>query len=230
MQKLIQLYNRSAGVLLLALATALFVVNLTRPHDFVSVRDPLANLPETLCFWILGVIALRIAHNCLFGERTWLQLMQALWFSMNLVIYRVGMHFVGATVGIKGYVGEMAEAFGVSGGTMASLLTISLCYLFFGGLAITPLVWALDSTEAVSPALKMCCPTCGGHIKFAAQNIGVQIHCPHCQAAIVLRQPDEKLKMTCVLCGEHIEFPAHSLGQKISCPQCAKTITLLNLT
>ena len=56
--------------------------------------------------------------------------------------------------------------------------------------------------------MKMICPACGGHVKFAAQNIGQQIPCPHCRAAITLRQPDENLKMTCVLCGGHVEFPA----------------------
>lgn len=85
------------------------------------------------------------------------------------------------------------------------------------------------SSKMVSNYLKMSCPACGGRVKFAVQNIGQQISCPHCQAAITLRKPEEKLRMTCVLCRGSIEFPAHALGQKISCPHCAKTITLLKL-
>jgi DNA-directed RNA polymerase subunit RPC12/RpoP len=74
--------------------------------------------------------------------------------------------------------------------------------------------------------MKMVCPACGGHVQFAAPNVGQQILCPHCQKEMALREP-ENLKMTCVLCGGHIEFPPHAVGQKINCPHCAKSITLL---
>ena len=45
--------------------------------------------------------------------------------------------------------------------------------------------------DAAAGLMKMSCPACGGHVKFAAQNIGQQISCPHCQAAITLSKPDE---------------------------------------
>jgi hypothetical protein len=80
---------------------------------------------------------------------------------------------------------------------------------------------------AAAGLMKMFCPACGGHLKFAAKNVGQQIPCPHCQKAITLREADEKLKMTCILCGGHVEFPPHAIGQKISCPHCAKSITSL---
>ncbi len=84
-----------------------------------------------------------------------------------------------------------------------------------------------EERDAAAGLLKMPCPSCGGHVKFPAQNIGQQIPCPHCQAPITLRKPEEKMKMVCVLCGGPIEFPSHAIGQKIPCPHCAKNITLL---
>jgi len=47
--------------------------------------------------------------------------------------------------------------------------------------------------DAIEGLMKMVCPACGGHVKFAVQNIGQQIPCPHCQASIILRKPDENL-------------------------------------
>jgi DNA-directed RNA polymerase subunit RPC12/RpoP len=226
MQRLIQLYNRSAGALLLALAAALFVVNLSRPSDFVSVRDPIAGLPSTLCFWVLGLIALRMGLNCLFGGQTRPQLMLILWLSTSLIIYRVGMHFLGATAGMKGYLGEMAGAFGVSSGAMASWLTIAVGCLAIGSLAAITMVWALERMKKENPTVKMSCSKCGGHVEFPLGNLGRQIDCPHCHTSITLRQPDENMKMTCVLCGGHVEFPVHSLGHKIKCPHCKMDITL----
>jgi DNA-directed RNA polymerase subunit RPC12/RpoP len=81
--------------------------------------------------------------------------------------------------------------------------------------------------DAASGLIRMTCPACGGHVRFASQNLGQQIPCPHCQSAIFLSNPEEYFKMTCVLCKGHVEFPPHALGRKIPCPHCAKTITLL---
>ena len=70
-----------------------------------------------------------------------------------------------------------------------------------------------ETSKATDKSLKMSCSSCGGHIKFAVQNLGQRIACPHCQTAITLRQP-ENLKMSCFFCKGHIEFPSHALGQK----------------
>jgi DNA-directed RNA polymerase subunit RPC12/RpoP len=69
------------------------------------------------------------------------------------------------------------------------------------------------------------CPACGGHIEFAAQNLGQEIPCPHCQKTITLHKPD-LLKMACFFCHGHIEFPTHAIGTKMACPHCKMNITL----
>ena len=71
----------------------------------------------------------------------------------------------------------------------------------------------------------MTCPGCGIHIRFALQNLGQRIPCPHCRKMITLREPD-LLKMVCLYCKQHVEFPPHAIGQRIPCPHCKKEITL----
>jgi uncharacterized paraquat-inducible protein A len=97
-------------------------------------------------------------------------------------------------------------------------------FLFAGSVMI---LWSEYKAAKAAESLKISCPACGGHVKFPIQNLGRQISCPHCQAAMVLQSPGETMKMTCVLCGGRVEFPVHAIGQKIPCPHCAKTITLL---
>ena len=83
-----------------------------------------------------------------------------------------------------------------------------------------------DGRDGVTVGLlKMPCPSCGGHIKFDTRNLGQKAACPHCQAMITLRKP-ENLKMACFFCKGHIEFPPHAIGEKMPCPHCKMDITL----
>ena len=229
MQKLIRAYIYSAGSLLLALAAALFLVNfLKTPLDFVPVRDLFFNLQLPALFWILGGILVIAALFCLFGRQATLQLTCVLWLSINLIVCRISLPFLGVKGGVKGYLGGMADAFGVSTSTMAALLAMAVWYLFIGSLIAMALVWASERMKRANPGIKTVCAQCGGHIEFPLQNLGQKIFCPHCGETITLQAPGN-LKMSCVLCGGHIEFPAYALGQQIPCPHCTKTITLLKL-
>jgi hypothetical protein len=227
MQKLIRAYICSAGALLLALATALFLVNFQEtPLDFVPARDLVFNLQLPTLFWILGGILGITALFCLFGDQTTLQLIHVLWLSISLMVYRLSLLFLGVNGGVKGWLGEMADAFGVSTSTMGALLAMAVWYLFIGSSITITFVWASERMKRANPSMKMVCAQCGGHIEFFLRNLGQQIPCPHCQKTITLRKPDF-LKTTCFFCKEHIEFPAHAIGQKIRCPHCKMDITLL---
>ena len=46
-------------------------------------------------------------------------------------------------------------------------------------------------------SLKMACPECGLHIKFAVQNLGQNIPCPQCKTTVTLRKPGT-LKIKCL--------------------------------
>jgi DNA-directed RNA polymerase subunit RPC12/RpoP len=225
MQKLITAYVYSAGSLLLALATALFLANLSMPPDFIPVRDPLLGLSQSAFFWVLGGALLITALFCLFGRQTGLSLSVVLWLSLNLMIYRLALPFTGVKGGLTGYLGSLAGAFGISTGTMIALLTMTVIYLFLGGCVAGLLVRAVERRELASPRAKLICAHCGGHVEFSLLNLGRKIPCPHCRKIITLRKP-ENLKMSCFFCQEHIEFPAHAIGEKMPCPHCSMDITL----
>lgn len=226
MEKLIRAYIYSAGALLLAMATAFFLARIREtPLDFVPVSDPVFNLPLPTLFGILGAVLLLTSLLCLFGGQATLQLTHALWLSLNLMVYGLSLAHMGVIGGVKGYLGEVADVFGVSTRTMATLLAIAVWYLFLGSSIALIMVWAAERMRRANPRIKMACAQCGGHIEFFLRNCGQEIPCPHCQTAITLRKPD-LLAMSCFFCQGHIKFPTHALGQRISCPHCRMDITL----
>src|ERR1700679_4370940 len=119
MEKLIRAYIYSAGSLLLALATGFILANFQKQlADFVPAREMVLNLQLPALFWIMGVMFLITAFFCLFGRKSNLQATIVLWLAMNLIVYRIGLHYMGAKGGMNGYLGEMADVFGFSTGTM----------------------------------------------------------------------------------------------------------------
>jgi uncharacterized paraquat-inducible protein A len=110
------------------------------------------------------------------------------------------------------------------------LVDAAFAYLLIGSCATLLWHWLRSSSNPLlhhssTPSLKMACPACGLHIRFAAQNLGQQIPCPQCKTTVTLRRPD-LLKTVCFFCKGHIEFPTHAIGEKIPCPHCKMDITL----
>ena len=207
MEKLIRAYIYSAGALLLAMATALFLARIRQtPLDFVPLCDPVLNLPLPTLFGILGAVLLILGLFCIFGGQATVQLTHALWLSLNLMVYGLSLPYMGVKGGLKGYLGEVADVFGVSTSTMATLLAIAVWYLFLGSSIALIMVWASERIRRANPRIKMACAQCGGHIDFSLRNAGQEIPCPHCQATITLRKPD-LLAMSCFFCQGHIKFP-----------------------
>jgi DNA-directed RNA polymerase subunit RPC12/RpoP len=192
------------------------------------LRDPLLNLQLPVLFWILGGIGFVAGVFCLFGKKDSAQLMLILWLGINALGYRLGLVWTHATGGFTGYLGDVADAFGLSCAATNNFLCACIAYLLIGSLVglillrMQPLQTTLNSTI---DQVKLFCAHCGGKIQFTTDRLGQTIPCPHCQTAIVL-QKSSTLKMSCALCDGHIEFPEHALGQKISCPHCKMDITL----
>lgn len=216
----IRYFTNSVVVLLAMFATALFAGNaaclrLTQP------RDPLLAISMDALLWILGLGALAVALVCVRSTKPRLQLALVGWFAANVVVYRVGLYWVGVP-DIRGYVSSLAGVFNLSAGLAAGLLNGLFLYLFTVSAAL--LAWStLGKAEEV--ALKAICARCGGHIAFSPRNLGRSVPCPHCQSSVTLRSP-ENLKMSCYFCKGHIEFPPHARGTKLKCPHCGMDITL----
>jgi hypothetical protein len=229
MRKLNQAYLYSAGAVLLAMATALFLTNLRGyPLDFVPVRDPVFSLPMPKLFWLVGALLLGVALYCLFGQNTATRLGMVAWLLFNVMVLVFALPALGIRGGLKGYLGGLADTFGMSPGGMAGLVLGASGCLLIGGVTVMILNWLEERSDRINRRLKITCADCGGHIAFSAQNLGLKIPCPHCQATVTLRK-DEYVKMSCFFCKGHIQFPAHALGTKMQCPHCKMDITLKEL-
>ena len=202
----------------------------------LALPEPMLGIPLRYAVLLVGGLELVVALVCLFGKRVGLQIGWLAWLATNFLVFWIGLvwqHFspqgtcIGSLTdplrvyhGTTGYVLQFLP-FGLVLGSYAAAVSF-----WFSADARTARLAEARQRDATAGLMKMFCPACGGHVKFPAQNIGQQIPCPHCQAAITLRKPDENLKMACVLCGGHVEFPPHAVGQKISCPHCKMNITL----
>jgi len=231
----------SAGFILLAGALNRFLIA-AGDAQVLALPDPMLGIPLRYAVLAVGALELVVALICLFGKRVGLQIGWLAWLSTNYVVFWIGLVWQhcppqGACIG------SLTDPLRIYHGTTGYIFEFLPFCLALGSYAAAVSFWLsadartarlaaarqlVAQRDATAGLLKMFCPACGGHVKFAAQNVGQQIPCPHCKINITLRKPDEKLKMTCVLCGGHVEFPVHAVGQKISCPHCAKTITLLN--
>jgi hypothetical protein len=238
--KWIRYFIITAGVILLAAALTRFLVAAGNAQ-VLALPDPMLGIPLRDAVLAVGAFELVVALICLLGKRVGLQVGWLAWLGTNYVVFWVGL--VWQHCSPQGAcIGSLTDPLRIYHGTAGYILEFLPFGLALGSYAAVASLWFSSDArtarlgearqlaarrDATAGLMKMFCPACGGHVKFAAQNIGQQIPCPHCQAAITLRKPDENLKMTCVLCGGHVEFPAYAVGQKIPCPHCAKTITLL---
>ena len=223
----------TAGGVLLALSLV-SLLGTTGSAQVLRLPDPLLGIPLRLTMLITGAMELVVALVCLFGQRRGLQTTLIAWLITDFAVYQIGMIWQGSHRQ-WGCLGNLSATLQISP-HLANVVMISLfAYLFLGAYATLLWPWFAKYGEVVLPrrqtsvSLKMSCPACGVHIKFATQNLGQKIMCPQCQTAITLRKPD-LLKMACFFCKEHIEFPTHSIGENIRCPHCKMDITLKELT
>lgn len=223
-------FVRSTGAILLASALIRFLIAASNA-PFLSLPDPAIGIPLRYSVLIAGGIEFLVAFICLFGERVNLQIGWLAWLATNFIVFRIGLFWMHCHPQAT-CIGSLTDPLHLSRGMTGMIVALLPVYLALG--SYTALIWlwfvAPKHSEGdygvVAGLIKISCPACGGHIKFAALNLGLRIPCPHCRSAIILREP-ETLKMSCVSCGGHIEFPSYAVGQRILCPHCSKTITLL---
>jgi hypothetical protein len=234
--KLVQRFIYTAGGILLAAALVRFLVAINAP--FLPLRDPLLGIPTFWPVLIVGGMELAVALICLYGRQIGFQTGLLAWLVTNFLVYQIGLFWDGYPQKY-GCLGSLTDPLHLSQGAIGFIMELIPVYLLLGSYAAFIWLWltkegkATQLVAAMSPdqrdlaagLLKMPCPSCGIHIKFASQNLGQKTPCPHCQKTLTLRQP-ENLKISCFFCKEHIEFPAHAIGEKISCPHCKMDITL----
>jgi len=207
-----------AGGLLFFIGVA-EILGALNQSQVLGLADPIFGISFRHLMLMTGIVQLAIALVLLFTNWRILGLGLAAWISANFLAFRIGLW----SMGWHHSSGFMVHPLGLSMTATDVIFSLSSVFLLVGSVAI---LWHERWTAQAANFLKMPCPSCGGHIRFAIQNLGQIISCPHCQKETTLRKLD-LLKMTCFFCKEHIEFPVHALGQKISCPHCNRGITLM---
>jgi len=175
-------------------------------------------LPFRYILVLLGFVEMAVAWLCLFTNKRTLSLGLVAWLTTTLVAYRIGLWTM-AWPHPAPLLGNLMGSLNISPLVADGLVAaISVCLLI--GSSAT-----FCFAGRAAKFQRMFCPSCGGKIQFASQNLGRKIPCPLCKTTLTLRAP-ENLKMACSFCKYHIEFPAHALGQRIPCPHCNMTVIL----
>jgi predicted RNA-binding Zn-ribbon protein involved in translation (DUF1610 family) len=215
------LFVFSAGTILTVTGVSNIIGGFSETQ-MLDVPDPIGGLPFRYLMLALGTAELVVAFLCLFTDKRALSLGLIVWLAANLLCYRIGLW----KMGWQHSSGFLIVPLGLSLKGTDYLFSSFSILLLMGGITM---LWFNRRMALAAGFLKMSCPSCGVHIKFAVQNLGQKIPCPQCQKETILRKSDF-LKMSCFFCREHIEFPAHAFGQKIKCPHCKSDITLMEPT
>ena len=210
-------FTNTAAALLLAMATALFVINLSGPPHLVLPRDPISGLSLRYLFWIIGVIAAGIAWFCLFSERPARTIPWVAWFATNFLIYRIALFFEGCH-SLSGFLASVTYAFDLPAKAASVLVDIAFAYLLIGSSTALLFHWLHSSENPIiqqsinpsrqssptpslqpsntpplplstPPFLTLSCPACGGHIEIATRDLSQKTPCPHCKMDITLKDP-----------------------------------------
>lgn len=224
----VQLFIACAGGIFLADAL-IRLLSVAGRSEFLTFPDPLFGIPVRWAALSVGGLELGVALLCLFGKRLEWRLALVAWASTNLIVAWVGLWSLGFHSQWSA-IGTLTDPLQLARSDFGMMLRVAPGGLLLGSGGALLWLWfgrrMLRRRQQVAELLKMFCPGCGGHIKFASANIGQRVPCPHCRKVIALRKPED-LKMACFFCRGNIVFPVHALGTKMPCPHCQKDITLI---
>lgn len=240
--RIIKWYVYTAGLIFFAAAVLRFAVLAQNTHLsrlLLKSQDPLLGFTVRREVWGVAFAELALAVACFWNIKFQFRILIIGWAVTSYFMFRAGLFFLNLQLQ-NSCIGSLSDPWHLAQGVPHFFVKILSYYLLVGSYGALLWPWFQGAwqnrrdcaarKEIQAGIVKMVCHSCGGHIKFAGQNIGQKIACPHCQKAITLRRLDERLKMMCFFCGGHIEFPAHAIGGKIPCPHCKMDITLKELS
>src|ERR1035437_4880545 len=142
--RILRIFTNSAAALLLAMASALFLINLTGPVHLVQPHDPIFAISLRYLFWIIGGIAVLAAWLCLFSERPALPTAWVAWLATNFLIYRIGLYWNGCH-DLTGFLGSFSYAFGIPAKAANMMADLAFAYLLMGSCAALLWQWRRSS-------------------------------------------------------------------------------------
>jgi hypothetical protein len=135
-----RIFTNTAAALLLAMATACFIINLSGPPHLVLPRDPISGLSLHYLFWTFAVFATLLGFLLLFANRPARVLPWVTWFAANFLIYRIALYFEGCHT-LAGFLTTANYSFALPAQAAAFLLDAAFAYLFFGSSAALVCNW-----------------------------------------------------------------------------------------
>jgi hypothetical protein len=145
--RFITLFTQSAGLILLLTALAKLVSS--AGHQAVLLTsDPVFGIPFRCFFLATGVVELIIALFCLTSGRVRASTVLIMWLTINCLVYRAGMYWVGYNSPCK-CLGTLTDSLHISPGTADAVLKIILAYFGIGSCAA---LWILHRRSEVLQA------------------------------------------------------------------------------
>ena len=127
----------SSGGLLLATASAKLVSSSGNSH-ILENQDPLLFISFRQLFLAVGTIEIMVAAVC-FSGRTRLQARLVAWLATNILIYRLGLYWIGYQP--CHCLGNLTDALHVPPQTADLVMKIILAYLLLGSYATLFWLW-----------------------------------------------------------------------------------------
>jgi len=145
----IRFFVKSAGVLLIATATAKLVSALGHAK-ILEVLDPVLRISYRGLFFAVGGIELAVAVYSLVGRKPVVQLCLIAWLATNFLIYRLALLALGWQKPC-GCLGNLTDAIHVPPGTADLILKAGLLYMLVGSYVALYCLWSRRGNSPISP-------------------------------------------------------------------------------
>jgi hypothetical protein len=142
-----QWFVSSAGVMLAVtgLATVWTAFGTVK---LLTVDDPILGLPFRELLLAVGVVEIAIAWFCFFGKRPVLTTTLVAWFATNLLLYRVGLSWVGWHKPCS-CLGNLTDTLHLSPQTADNIMKVVLAYLLIGSYGLLISQWRQGWCQSV---------------------------------------------------------------------------------
>ena len=147
--KPIRFFIVSAGVILTVTAIAKLVSSFGDAR-ILEIPDPIASLSFRTLFRMVALLELGVALVCFFGRRPVLQAALVAWMSVNFLVYRLGLIWVGYHRPCS-CLGNLTDALHVRPEVADAAMKIVLAYLLAGSFGALAWLWQLRRNIPTPP-------------------------------------------------------------------------------
>jgi len=129
--RLIQIFINLAGMMLLIIAYVLLACCLPQ-KGAVAPQVPIFMISLSYLFFFGGVVSALLALKCLFGRPTPQLFALLMWFSINILLYRMCLAILHIDGGFIGFLGNVESCFPISACMANFIFCLIITYLAIG--------------------------------------------------------------------------------------------------